>query len=386
MPMEMPKTKFTWKTVMFPLLGIVGFFLYIYLFQVDILGIIETAKTANLPLFGLAIVCGLIEVLFYTISWRTLTNHLDIKMSLKKAYLYVWYGLYVDIIVPAESISGEVTRAYLVTRDQCGSFGKVVASLFTHRLLGMAMNVAILLLGVGLLFFEGQVSSVVFNLIILIVAAITAIIIAMTVLSFKKSWTLKLIDWVTNFVHTISRGKWALTKFKDEAVEITDHFHDSMTEYRHNLKPLVLSFFYLALTWVFSLSIPYLVFQSLGHPVSWSVILITSAIVLAVKSIPVGIPFEVGIPEAAMTTLFFSMGVPAELAATATILTRIITLWFRFFVGFAAQQYLELKPAFTPTADTEKTKNKPSLIAIKTKLWNLKSKPQLANYSIRSTE
>jgi uncharacterized protein (TIRG00374 family) len=384
--MEMPKTKFTWKTVMFPLLGIVGFFLYIYLFQVDILGIIETAKTANLPLFGLAIVCGLIEVFFYTVSWRTLTNHLDIKMSLKKAYLYVWYGLYVDIIVPAESISGEVTRAYLVTRDQCGSFGTVVASLFTHRLLGMTMNVAILLLGIGLLFFEGQVSSVVFNLIIFIAAAITAIIVAMTVLSFKKSWTLKLIDWVTHFVHTISRGKWALTKFKDEAVEITDHFHDSMTEYRHNLKPLVLSFFYLALTWVFSLSIPYLVFQSLGHPVSWSVILITSAIVLAVKSIPVGIPFEVGIPEAAMTTLFFSMGVPAELAATATILTRIITLWFRFFVGFAAQQYLELKPAFTPTADTEKTKNKLSLIAIKTKLWNLKSKPPLANSSIRSTE
>ena len=343
--MEPTKPKYTWKTVLFPLLGLAGFFLYIYLFNVDIVGIFETMQKTNPLIFGAAIICGLVEVLFYTISWHTLTKHLCIKMSLKKAYLYVWYGLYVDIIVPAESISGEVTRAYLLTRDHCGSFGKVVASLFTHRLLGMTMNVIVLILGITLLTFEGQVSTLVFNLIILIAVAITATITAMTILAFKKSWTLKIIEWVTNLTNKISRGKWTLTKFRNEAIEITDHFHDAMVEYRHNKKTLSISLFYLGITWFFSLSIPFLVFQSLGHPVSWSIILITSAIVLAVKSIPIGIPFEVGLPEATMTTLLFAMGVPVELAATATILTRIITLWFRFFIGFAAQQYLELKPA-----------------------------------------
>jgi uncharacterized protein (TIRG00374 family) len=222
------------------------------------------------------------------------------------------------------------------------------------------MNVIILILGIILLSVEGQVATTVFNLIIFIAAAITAIMAIMAILSFKKAWTLKIIDWTTNFTQKISRGKWTLTKFKAEAVEITTHFHDSMIEYRHNSKPLASSLFYLTVTWFFSLSLPYLVFQSLGHPVSWSIILITSAIVLAVKSIPIGIPFEVGLPEAAMTTLYFSMGVPAALAATATILTRIITLWFRFFIGFAAQQWLELRPVIAPIADTEKTKNNPS--------------------------
>jgi uncharacterized protein (TIRG00374 family) len=120
-----------------------------------------------------------------------------------------------------------------------------------------------------------------------------------------------------------------------------------MIEYSQNKKPLITSFIYLALTWLFSLSVPYLVFQSLGYPVSWSIILITAAIVLAVKSIPIGIPFEVGIPEAAMTTLYIAMGIDPAVAATATILARIITLWLRFFIGFIAQQYLELKPAKT---------------------------------------
>ncbi len=360
MGLEPPKPKITWKTVLFPLLGLVGFFLYIYIFNVDLLGIIATAQTANLWIYGVAIVCGLVEVLFYTISWYTLARHVDIRMSLAKAYLYVWYGLYVDIVIPAESISGEVTRAYLVTRDQCGSFGKVVASLFTHRLLGMAMNVIVLIFGVILLMFEGQVDPFIYNLIVFIAAAITALIIAMTVLSFKKAWTTKVINALTGFVSKISRGRWKLTKFRNEALEATDHFHDGMIEYSHKPKTLAISLLYMVVTWFFSLAIPYLVFVSLGHPVPWSIILITAAIVLAVKSIPVGIPFEVGIPEAAMTTLYIGLGVDPALSATATILTRIITLWFRFFIGFVAQQYLELKPVIAPCSETEKTKNSPA--------------------------
>jgi len=340
--------------MLFPLLGIIGFFIYIYLFNVDILGIIETAKTANPLIYATALLCGLLEVFFFTASWHALSSHINIKMSLKRAFLYVWYGLYVDIVIPAESVSGELTRAYLVTRDQCSSFGKAMASLFMHRLLGMTMNVIILIAGIALLTVDAQVDATIFNFIIFVAASITAVTAAMTVLAFKKTWMLKVIDWSTNFVCKISRGKWGLSKFRDEAIEITTHFHDSMTEYRHNLKPVAESLIYLGVTWFFSLAIPYLVFQSLNQPVSWGIILITSAIVLAVKAIPVGIPFEVGIPEATMTTLYIAMGVDPALSATATILTRIITLWFRFFVGFASQQYLELKPAIVKPATNGK--------------------------------
>ncbi|MGD0406158.1 MAG: lysylphosphatidylglycerol synthase transmembrane domain-containing protein [Candidatus Bathyarchaeia archaeon] len=359
--MEPPKPKLSWKMVLFPLLGIVGFFLYIYLFNVNILGILATARNANPVIYSVAILFGLLEVLFFTISWRVLTNYLSIKMTVVRAYLYVWYGIYVDTIVPAQSISGEVTRTYLLLRDKCGSLGKIVASLFAHRLLGMAINVLALIAGIVLLYIGGQVSSLVFNLIIVIAAAISAIIVLMIVLSFKRQWTLKIINWTTKFTQTISMGKWKLAKLKEQAVEITEHFHDSMKEFLHNPRALAYSLFYLIVSWVFGLSVPYLVFMSLGHPVSWSIILVTSAIVLAVKSIPIGIPFEVGLPEAVMTTLYFSMGVPAELSATATILTRIITLWFRFFIGFAAQQWLELKPAISAAANTEKTKINPPL-------------------------
>jgi uncharacterized protein (TIRG00374 family) len=180
----------------------------------------------------------------------------------------------------------------------------------------------------------------------------------MIVLGFKQQWTLKVINFVTNLAHKISFGKLKLSNLKDQAVEITGHFHDSMKEFRHNPKALGGSIFYLIISWIFSLSVPYLVFMSLGHPVTWSIIIVTSAIFLAVKAIPIGIPFEVGLPEAVMTTLYISMGINPALAATATILVRIITLWFRFFIGFASQQWLELKPAIPAGEHTEKTKFK----------------------------
>jgi uncharacterized protein (TIRG00374 family) len=360
--MESPKPKITLNTLLFPLVGIGAFFAYIYLFKVDILGIIAKLQQADPVPYVLAAVLSLVEVLFFSVSWRVLVNFLMIKLSVVRSYLFVWYGIFVDILVPAESVSGEALRVYLVTKEQGEStFGRVVASLVTHRLLGMVMNVGVLILGMGLLFNETTIDPLIFNLILFVSFGIALTLLLIMLFSFKEQWSLKVINWLVRAGKFISRGRWQgqLTKIKEEACEIAKSFHGSMNEFKHNPKALVFSLFYLGITWVLSLSIPYLVFMSLRYPVSWGVILITSAIVLAVKSIPLGVPFEVGLPEITMTTVYISLLGPgaAEISATATILTRLLTLWLRFFVGFLAQQWLELKPVLAPTSNVpvEKT-------------------------------
>ena len=195
--------------------------------------------------------CGFIEIFFFTASWHALTSHINIKLSIKRAFLYVWYGIYVDTVIPAESISGEVVRAYLVVRDKCSTFGKAMASLFMHRLLGMTMNVVILIAGIALLNINGNIHTIVFNTIIFVTIGITAITIGLAVLAFRKTWMLKAIDWAIKTVTKITRGQWNLEKYREGAIEITDHFHDSMTEYRHNLKPVAESFIYLGRNMVF---------------------------------------------------------------------------------------------------------------------------------------
>ena len=354
-PVTVPKPKLSWKTALFPLIGLAVFFLYIYVFQVDIPAIVAMAKTADPLPYALAIVLSLLEVLAFSASWRVLARFLKIKLSFVRAYLFVWYSIFLDIIIPAESISGEAARIYLIQREQgINSCGPAAASLVTHRLLGMGMNVAVLLVGTSLLFVEGKTSSIILSLIVFLAVGITAILLLLIAFSFKEGWSLKVVNWLSRVGQFVTRGRWKrLAKLTEDACRITKSFHSSMKTFRHNPKPIALSLVGLSVVWVFSVSVSYLVFVSLRTPVSWSVILVTSAIVLAVKSIPVGIPFEVGLPEITMTTLYTSLlGLQyAGLAATATILYRIITLWLRFFVGLGAQQYLDLQPVITVCAD-----------------------------------
>ena len=128
--MESPKPKTTWKMVLFPIIGLTAFFLYIYLFHVDIPAIIATAQTADPLPYVLAIAFSILEIFFFAVSWRVLLNFLQIKLSIIRAYLFVWYGIFLDIIIPAESVSGEAVRIYLIQREQgINSCGPSAASL-----------------------------------------------------------------------------------------------------------------------------------------------------------------------------------------------------------------------------------------------------------------
>lgn len=127
--MEQAKPKLTKKTVILPIVGILAFFLYIYLFNVDILGIIKTAQRAHPVPYAAAILISFIEILFYSLSWRAILSGLSVKLSIMKSHIFVWYAMFMDILIPAESVSGEVCRVYIVNREQGGTSGKVVASL-----------------------------------------------------------------------------------------------------------------------------------------------------------------------------------------------------------------------------------------------------------------
>ncbi|MGB9684039.1 MAG: lysylphosphatidylglycerol synthase transmembrane domain-containing protein [Candidatus Bathyarchaeales archaeon] len=346
------KPKVTWKTVIMPLIGIAAFLVYLYLFQVDIPEIIVTIQSADALLYFLAALLVFVDVFFYAMAWRCLLTFLSVKLSVLKAYLYVWYGTFIDIIIPAESISGEISRVYLITREQGnGVSGKVIASLVAHRLISMSIGVATVIVGLAMLLTEVSVNSLVFNLSLFLIGATLFFLVLILMLCVREKWTLRIIDYVLGIVERISRGRWKLTKIRNEVVKVAEMFHTSMKEFGRAPKIVAFSAFVSSLSWLSYLVISYIVFLAIKFPYPqshfrlWSIIFVTQAIVSAVKSIPIGIPFEVGLPEITMTTLYVVLDIPIGVSATATILTRILTVWLRFFVGFAIQQWIEIKVA-----------------------------------------
>jgi len=342
------KLQFTWKTVLLPVVGLLAFFLYLYIFNVDIPTIVATVQHIDLSFYLLAIAAVILETFFFALSWRSLLNFLSVKLSVVKSFLYVWFGIFVDTIIPAESISGEISRIYLVTREQDEATGKVVASLVTQRLMGMGINVVSLFVGATALLIRQQLTGIVLNLTVFLAASTLIFLVLLLLLCIKERWTLKIIDIAIRFAEYVTRRRWNLTNVKKQAVKAAKAFHNAMKAFGRAPKTLFTPALFSILSWIFNLAVAYLVLWSIGLPsVPWSVIIVTCSIVAAVKAVPLGVPFEAGLPEITMSTLYIVLGVPPNVAATATILTRILTVWFRFFVGFAVQQWLGMKAITT---------------------------------------
>lgn len=359
--MEPVKYRVTWKTFLLPLIGLAAFFLYIYIFNVDIQEIIAKAQRTNLNLYGLAAVLSLLDTLFFAFAWHSLLSFLSVKISRFRSFLFVWVGIFVDTLIPAESVSGEIAKIYLVNKEQNGTAGKATGSIVAHRLIGMFINISTLLVGATLLLIENQLHGIILTLVLFLVVVTSVFLVLTLLLCVKEKWTMGIVDAVIRFTEYITRGRWKLFRLRDEAMTEAKAFHRAMREYIHAPRTLLQASCFSVVSWILMLAVFYFTFLSMGYPqITWSAILVVSAIFTAVKSIPIGVPFEVGLPEITLTTLLYFFVrqwaggdlIAWQISATATILMRLLTLWLRFFIGFAAQQWIGIK-AITTNAESK---------------------------------
>lgn len=346
--MTAPRYKITWKTLLIPIIGLVAFFIYIYLFNVDIKQIIAEIGTIDVRYYLLAAGVSLLDVFFFALGWHILLRFLRVKFALFRSFALVWVGIFIDTLIPAESISGELAKIYYVNKEKDGTAGQAAASVVAQRLIGMGINVATLLGGAIILLVQSLLFGMILGLILFLITVICLFFVLILFLSFKEEWTFRMLDSLMRFAERISRGRLKLTKFREEVVEIHKAFHLAIKEYVHAPKTLVLATSCSVAAWFLSVLIFYFTFLAIGYTqISWVAIVVVTSIFVAVKSIPIGVPFEIGLPEITLTTLLVIFGVPGIISATVTILTRLLTLWLRFFIGFTAQQWLGLKGILT---------------------------------------
>ena len=97
-------------------------------FFVPFRDVFQTLQRVNPSYFLLATVALFISAALYSLAWQQLLRMLSVKASFLKAFQFTWVANFVDILVPAESVSGDVSRIYLMSKESGGETGKVVAS------------------------------------------------------------------------------------------------------------------------------------------------------------------------------------------------------------------------------------------------------------------
>jgi len=343
------KRVLTKRTLPLLLIGLLIFIAYLYFF-VNIPEMIATFKGINLFYYSLAVVVLLLNMLFSALVWQYFLRSLSINVPFRKTFLFDFIGSFVDQLVPAESISGDASRAYLMSKDSGENAGKVVASVVSDRILSMIITLSSLIISSTSLFILNyKLPSLVLNLILLVVIGITISLVFIFLLCLKEELTQKIIDSLLRFSNFLLRGRLKLTSLRSKTRKALRVFHQSIEFLGGNPRSLVWPVVFSVVAWLLSVFVSFLVFVSLDHPISFNVAIIVYSISCAIQTIPVGIPAEVGPVEIIMTSLYIALLGPqlgsqaAPVSAAATVLIRLITVWLKFFMGFVAFQWVGIK-------------------------------------------
>ncbi|MCX8171396.1 MAG: flippase-like domain-containing protein [Candidatus Bathyarchaeota archaeon] len=335
------------RTLAFSTVGLIVFILYIYFFIGigDMIEVFMRVDPYRYSLFYSATIATMIlSVLFYSMSWNALLKALSINTGLKKAFIYCWLGNFADLIVPFETVSGEIVRVYLARRDSLNS-GKVIASVVAHRIITVFVTLSgLLFASIFFIFRRGVTVELLYLLLITIAGSLTLILLLLYV-SLREEAAGKIVDTLIKLMAPIFRRiRFDPSEARKRAYRSLIQFHSGFKSFGEKWRVVAESIAYSFTAWFLHLSVYLLVFYAIGFTeISAKMIesIIVYAISVTVQSIPIALPL--GLVEIVMANLYTVFAIPAAISGTATLLIRAVTFWLQIIVGYILAQWIGVK-------------------------------------------
>ena len=318
--------------------GLIAFILYIYFF-VNPKQIFDILLKTNLTVYASAFVAYLLYTFCSSLVWHRLLNSLTIKITLRKAFLFTWVGLFFEATVPQLGWSGEISKTYLLAKDSQVETGKIGASVVGQKIFTMTLTISALSAGLALVLFRYSLPLEATLLIGLVLALSILTLAIVYYVSYKPSATKTLLNLAIRIV-SFFRKSWNPKNFRDKAEEMLGTFHVGITQLKANPKALVQAIIYAVVGFVFEVSVVFLSFIALGQPVPVDVVLIVFTLTGTLQTVGVTL---LGFPELIMTMTFTALYIDPAVAVSVALLTRFVNLWFRLVVSYVALQWAGIK-------------------------------------------
>ncbi len=331
--------RFPRKLFLFVGLGLTTLVFYLYYFvgTADIVGVLERT---NLSIYSMAFVAFNVGVFFSSLAWNSLLRNLDVKMKFKRVFFFVWVGLFFDSTVPEPGWSGDLSKAYMLAKTTHEDTGKLVASVVSQKIIVMSITVFGLILGLTFLARTYLISQTSLLFTVAVLSLTVGSLLVVWYVSTRPRATKVILGWLIGAVAFLRRGRWNPAKFEARAEAFLTEFHQgisSVSAQRRNLwKPALLSLG----GWIVDISVVFLTFLSLGYPIPVDKVLVIYALTGALQTM--GISF-VGFTEVVVSGAYVALGIPPVISISVTLLTRVVTLWFKLVVSYAAFQWAGLR-------------------------------------------
>jgi uncharacterized protein (TIRG00374 family) len=331
-------------------IGLSAFILYLYFFAgfKQILTVLKGVNPEQYAFFYcLAIGAMLLGNFFWLVSWRTVLNTLSVKISLKNAFLYFWTGYFVDLVVPCETVCGEVTRLYLVHKETNEKYGSIAAAGVTNRIVAYIIVVTGLYASAWLLLRRPNIPATVLSVLIFILIGATVYLAILLYLALSEQSAERITKLGLRILNILQPNKNRSRDLSPETKESLAAFYTGFKAFREKPSRLVRPFIYLTIAWLFSLSQYILVFFALGITTqSLSFFIIVYFVAGSLTDVAGG--FSVGTIDILLATIFVLYGLNAALSGITAALVRSVTFWSPLVIGYIIFQVVGAKKLLAP--------------------------------------
>ncbi len=326
------------------ILGVAIFLVYLYFFvgfqQVAL--VVQDVDPVNfLIYYALAICTLLLVILFWTASWKSLLDGLCFKISFWHAFQYYWVGYFVDLIVPIQSVGGEVTRLYLVQRETKCGYGAIAASGITNRIISYIIVISGLSVGTVYLLTTSTVPEFILSLLLLTWVGALAFLSVLLYLAFASRAAEKLASGLLKFLQILRLRKNS-AGLSPRVLESLVLFREGFDFFRAHPRHVVKSFFFQLSAFILNLFMYIWVFYSLGLnnvPISFFIVVYFLA---GAVDYAAGV-LSVGTVEILLTNIFIFYSISAAKSGVTAIVLRTLLFWIPLIVGYVIVQALGIR-------------------------------------------
>ncbi|MFW6381220.1 MAG: lysylphosphatidylglycerol synthase transmembrane domain-containing protein [Bacillota bacterium] len=283
----------------------------------DFRAVINILYEINLKLLPLILLLAPLNYLFRYIKWSYYLQQIGVKLPQKINTVIFISGLSMTI-TPGKV--GELLKSYLI-REYNGTEISITSPIIVAERVTDAIAM-IILASVGSLAYDyGQY---------ILLITLGCLLLGIAILYFDSLFAL--ITGLLGRVKFFNRYLHLLENFQGSARKLFD------------IKSLMLAILIGVISWGFEGIVVFLSLRALGGSISVldSIFVVSfSSIMGAISVLPGGL----GVAEGSILGILLLLGVPREMAAATTLITRFSTLWLGVIIGmiglYSAQQYIK---------------------------------------------
>jgi len=315
------------------------FVLVIFVYFVGVNALEHVLLQVNPSVILIMVLLQILGLIFYSTAWYVLIRASGYTLRFMTCQGVTFASIFVSYTTPS-GVFMEAVRCMLGSKESGMKLGESTASVILHRILYVIGFLASTALAVVALLVTGTISrSAVLALAVVPTAAVGGLVI-LFYLSLSPHRLQPLVERVL-------RLGQPLIRLVEKEAKVDGKADQFLNDYRTGFRKMLATKFLVVLSFVMSLGdwgcsvvVLWVVLFALHVHVSFWVIMITMAIGKMIQMTPLGVPGMLGIYEAAITGSLSLFAVPVAVAASAALLSRIVTSWLELpITGIAAYHY-----------------------------------------------